>query len=1222
VIHGSGFAPLPTKVLTPPEALLLPQVTLSMSRDLVGSDKSGKEVVYPGKAEEELSDNLIWTSEERLTFLITEDPSVALDPGLYDVTVENPDNRSRATVEQGLAVIPPPSIEAIEPEPPALCVEQEVRQLTVKGSNFLVIGSNTPVVTLSPAQGEDTDLSSTAEDCTEVPGTYVGQTIQLCQTLYLDLPANQPYGPYDIIVTSPEPADCYSTEPYSIAIVPPPSIDQQGIQVICLEQQRRQIVVTGGSFIKIEEELPLVEVSGGNLNASIFLQPDLDSFDGCKPVEGVNSVDSCTSFRLTVDETTLPPDEYTLVITNPQPAGCSTTEEVLSIKPPPEVDTVAPSTVCEGGSRLNITGNGFQDDAVVMLQCPDGEVVNSVTVEVISENELEAVMGPGVSEGQQCDVLVTNPDSCSDESPHEQVTGTAGPFLFMADPFVVYNGINTPITLFLTTITTDSDGDLPDAAVTLVPSGQTESVDTYDARVTSKYPNRAQFTVQNGIPAGQYDVLFEDYSGCFTSLENAFTVTDQNTIEIDRVIPPFGQTDDATAITVFRSGTGDAFEATPRVFLAPSDGDGEAILLDSVSLLGNDTMTAIVPEGTSADEYDIIIVNPNGAVGVISAAYRSLTDPPPVIDKLAPQSLVNNNDPNVLTIKGTDFRNSDVSLNCVDLNGDSVTAPSVTSGSVDCDAEGCEQTAELNASSLADGTVCVVRLTNEDESYAEYSAVGVTNPSLNLTSPQPGTNLNVARRALVASAVNATSAARFVYAIGGDAGPDDAAAPFDSVEFASVDVFGTMREWVEARDELRLVNARAFAAGVTLGRYIYLIGGSDGTDAISNVERTMVLSPQEVPVIRDTDIVLNDTGLDGGLWSYRVSAVISDSDPDNPGGETLASNPFMVRLPSLDDDRKTRVTISWSAPLDVLGDSLENIAGYRVYRTANPNLTAGADEVLLVELEMADLPSLQFTDDGTETPEADAASPLPVGSTGRWHSVASLNTARMGPTAALAHNPASSSKWHIYALLGKSGGSETDGTALTSYEYLTVTVEDNQRHSIDPTGWVEDDTDTASEARWLPGAWVVDASVMPDVGNDSWVYIGGGRTTPVNANNDRTGVVEVAQVNSDGSLAPFGGSPANDMASARGGFSSVTVGTSEATKLLLWGGLQSNPRDNAIGGALSAADVIDNWNNEGLTMQESRYLAGCSVQSAFIFLVGGQVDSGGNVTDSTELVIW
>jgi hypothetical protein len=33
-------------------------------------------------------------------------------------------------------------------------------------------------------------------------------------------------------------------------------------------------------------------------------------------------------------------------------------------------------------------------------------------------------------------------------------------------------------------------------------------------------------------------------------------------------------------------------------------------------------------------------------------------------------------------------------------------------------------------------------------------------------------------------------------------------------------------------------------------------------------------------------------------------------------------------------------------------------------------------------------------------------------------------------------------------------------------------------------------------------------------------------------------------------------------------------------------------------------------------------LFGSSVQSAFIFLVGGQTDNGGSVTDTTETVIW
>ncbi len=1219
VITGKGFAPMPTKVLDTPVELMMPEVTIAKTQDLAGNEATGSEVVFPAEAGEELSDNLSWESSGQMTMRVTEDPPVALDPGLYDVTVENPDGHTRDTLEQGLAVVPPPRIDALEPAPPALCVEQDPRELVFNGANFLKVGSETPTVTFTPAAGDDVDLGSAADDCAAVPGTYAGGTIELCRKLTVDLPSDLAYGPYNLTATSPAPASCFSSEQVSMAVVPPPAVNADGIQVICFDEDNRRIIVTGGGFLKINDSLPSVEITGGGLGSPLQLQPDADSLGNCSAVEGVTGVESCTTFTLTVSETELPPAEYGMVITNPDPAGCSTAQETLSVEPPPEVDMVAPSTVCEGGSRLKITGSGFLDGAVVELHCPDGKVVESMSVEVVSATELRAVIGAGIVEGEVCDLVVANPDSCADEPPHEQVTGITGPFLFMADPFVVYNGINTPITLFLTTIVTDEDGLLPEGAVTLVNSADGEQVGSFDPQVMARYPNRAQFTVPTGQAAGQYDVMFEDQSGCFATLQEAFTVTDQTSVEIDQVVPPFGDNDTSTAVTIFRASSGDPFQATPRVFLAPSDGSGEAILLGSVSLSGDDVLTAIVPAGTAVDQYDIIVVNPDGSVGVATAAYSSVGDPPPVVDELAPQSLVVGNDPNQLTIKGTSFRNSEVSLHCVEPDGSEVDPP-VTSGSVDCSGDDCTQTASADASGIANGTVCVVRVTNDDGTYGEFSSLGATNPSLNLSNPQPGTSLNVARRALVSGAVKATTAARFVYAVGGDGGPSDANAPFDSVEFASVDVFGEMQSWTMANDELAINAARSFAGSVTLGRYIYIFGGTDGTDALSNAERAIVLSPEEVPVIEDVDIVPDEDGLGGGLWSYRVSAVLTGADPDNPGGETLASSPLLVRLPSLDDGILTRVTISWSAPLDVLGDPLDNIAGYRIYRTVNPNETAGADEVLIAELDIADLPTLQYTDDGSDTPGNDPDRPLPLGSTGRWHAIDSLNTARMGPAGALARSPTAAGTWHIYALLGKSGGSEDSGTALDSYEYLTVTVGADGRQSIDAAGWTVGGN-VAIEPRWLPGAWVVNASVIPSLADDSYVYVGGGRTTPVNINNDRTGTVEVAQVNDDGSLAAFDGAP-DDLSSDRAGFGWLALGTSDTAKLLLFGGLQANPRNNAIGGTLLSATEIDNWNNEGLSMQQPRYLPGHSVQSAFIFLVGGQTDSDGSVTDTTETVIW
>ena len=48
----------------------------------------------------------------------------------------------------------------------------------------------------------------------------------------------------------------------------------------------------------------------------------------------------------------------------------------------------------------------------------------------------------------------------------------------------------------------------------------------------------------------------------------------------------------------------------------------------------------------------------------------------------------------------------------------------------------------------------------------------------------------------------------------------------------------------------------------------------------------------------------------------------------------------------------------------------------------------------------------------------------------------------------------------------------------------------------------------------------------------------------------------------------------------------------------------------------------NSWNSEGLTMTQSRYLMGSSVQSAFIFLLGGQTGEPSNASKTTELVIW
>ncbi|HEX8106396.1 MAG TPA: hypothetical protein VF516_01660, partial [Kofleriaceae bacterium] len=124
----------------------------------------------------------------------------------------------------------------------------------------------------------------------------------------------------------------------------------------------------------------------------------------------------------------------------------------------------------------------------------------------------------------------------------------------------------------------------------------------------------------------------------------------------------------------------------------------------------------------------------------------------------------------------------------------------------------------------------------------------------------------------------------------------------------------------------------------------------------------MILAPEEAPRIVDVDLQLQAAGLDPGTYHYRVSAVFSPGDPDNPGGESLASDELTIRLPSF-PGKKLVLTLIWRAPVDALGAALPNVTGYRIYRTAKDG--APGSEVLL---GTAPATPRTFVDDGARRP--------------------------------------------------------------------------------------------------------------------------------------------------------------------------------------------------------------------------------------------------------------
>jgi hypothetical protein len=114
----------------------------------------------------------------------------------------------------------------------------------------------------------------------------------------------------------------------------------------------------------------------------------------------------------------------------------------------------------------------------------------------------------------------------------------------------------------------------------------------------------------------------------------------------------------------------------------------------------------------------------------------------------------------------------------------------------------------------------------------------------------------------------------------------------------------------------------------------------------------------------------------------------------------------------------------------------------------------------------------------------------------------------------------------------------------------------------------------------------------------TFLWAGGGAGTGPNATS-----VDGAEVLAGGDLT-WG--PSNAMSPQRGGYAGLAGGGF----LFAFGGAQSKPSDSVASAEVAAPPALVNWNNEGVKLLVPRYLSGGCVESAFIYIVGGDTDAG------------
>lgn len=276
-INGSGFSPLNTGLLGS-GALEMPTVTLSRTKDLDGAAAGGEVVVPDDPSAPDVSD-VRWVDATHMEARLCPEGTCApaepagtdfpFESGLYAVTVENRAGKS-ARMEDALTVVPQPTLSALSSD--LLCHDQD-NTLVLNGDFFLEIGGKAGRVTVG-VQEFDPVLA----DCRPLPSA-AGVDLKACRSATIQIPKGTfTSGTYSVLARNAAPAGCATTTPLTLTLVPEPTIETVEPDVACLAESPRTFQVTGTGFLRVDGQLPAVEVAQASFPAKALGQ--------CVPVTG------------------------------------------------------------------------------------------------------------------------------------------------------------------------------------------------------------------------------------------------------------------------------------------------------------------------------------------------------------------------------------------------------------------------------------------------------------------------------------------------------------------------------------------------------------------------------------------------------------------------------------------------------------------------------------------------------------------------------------------------------------------------------------------------------------------------------------------------------------------------------------------------------------------------------------------------------------------------
>ena len=425
------------------------------------------------------------------------------------------------------------------------------------------------------------------------------------------------------------------------------------------------ITLSGAGFLQVGATKPTVTYDGQPATVSALTD--------CESVAFGQAV-SCQTLTLTFPSGqagATATGNHTIALQNPIGGSCPVTA-VFSITGPPTITSVSPTPICEGTVTYDIFGTNLAQGTAI-----DVGGVKPASVTFIDSGHLQATflgLKPGTF-----NVTVSNGPGCGNTKSNA-ATLIAKPFLYFMDPPVTFSGISVQATLYASGLGDGtSKGKVLSVGVRLNGTGGQPVPVSFG--FNPQAPQSLTFTVPAGLADGSYEVVVVDNFTCNVTLANAFTVTSKKNLALTTIDPPFVKQGVATGVTLSATSpapTGqEGFQTGATVYFS-SASLGIVSPAKAVGVLSGARMTAVVPATLPAGKYDVIVINPSGAVGVLAAGLSVNTAAPPAIDAIAPGSVPDSG--STVTIK--DENGNVIGTGVADANGNySITTDPLTDGS-------------------------------------------------------------------------------------------------------------------------------------------------------------------------------------------------------------------------------------------------------------------------------------------------------------------------------------------------------------------------------------------------------------------------------------------------------------------------------------------------------------------------------------------------------------